>query len=285
VSETRNPAPIQRDISEAAWTLVGRSTVGFVDIGGSSPASLGSGTLIKFGDIVGVLTCAHVLEASLKEDEIGIVCFPVRATQIQTLRVLMARTDYIMIGSPPWGEPGPDLAFLRLFTPIIGDIERMATIANGDHHRENIVAGEPEPTGKLCTCAVAGVVAEMTKPVKITQLANGIVETTPFEGLINVGRVFVDDETADRFRLQPVPGEGIKLPTSYKGTSGGGLWKFFLNQDNSVQACLIGVAYWEKPLEDELHIVGHGQISIYKTMFDAIRQKWPVTSSRSCLIE
>jgi hypothetical protein len=114
----------------------------------------------------------------------------------------------------------------------------------------------------------------MTKPVKVTQLANGTVETTPFEGLINVGHVFVDDETADRFRLQPVPAEGIKLPTSYKGTSGGGLWTFFLNQDDSVQARLIGVAYWEKPVGEELHIVRHGQISIYKTMFDAICRKW-----------
>jgi hypothetical protein len=64
---------------------------------------------------------------------------------------------------------------------------------------------------------------------------------------------------------------------SYKGTSGGGLWKFFLGQHDFsiVQVRLIGVAYWEKLVGDELHILGHGQISIYETLFNAIRQKWP----------
>ena len=50
----------------------------------------------------------------------------------------------------------------------------------------------------------------------------------------------------------------------------------FLDQDEVVRARLIGVAYWEKPIGDELHIVGPGQISIYQTVFNAICQKWPV---------
>jgi hypothetical protein len=275
VSETQHPDQIKKDISNAAWTHMGRSTVGFVRIRDDSPSSLGSGTLIRFGNIVGVLTCAHVLEALHKEAEIGILCFPVRATQIQALRVPMAATDSISIGSAPWDAPGPDLAFLRLPEAIIGDIERVATIANGDRHRQNIVAGEPTPTRQVC--AVAGVVDEMTKSPIVTRIAKGIVATTPFEALINVGHLFVDDESVDRFRLQPVPSEGVILPKSYKGTSGGGLWKFFLGQDDFsiVQVRLIGVAYWEKPVGDELHILGHGQISIYESLFNVIRQKWP----------
>jgi hypothetical protein len=58
-------------------------------IGNDSPSSLGSGTLIRFGNIVGILTCAHGLDALLKKAEIGILCFPVRATQIQTVRLPM----------------------------------------------------------------------------------------------------------------------------------------------------------------------------------------------------
>jgi hypothetical protein len=269
-----NPAQIRWDIANAAWTHAGRSTVGFVHIRGESPASLGSGTLIRFGNIVGILTCAHVLDALLAENEIGILCFPVRATQIQTLRVLMATTDSIAIGSSPWSEIGPDLAFLRLPASIVGDINRVATIANGDLHRQNIVAGEPAATRK--TSALAGVVDEMTKPAIVTQIAAGIVATTSFEGLINIGNVLVDDEKADRFRFQPIASEGVALPTSYKGTSGGGLWQFFLGMDDFsvVQARLVGVAYWEKPVGDELHVVGHGQVSIYDTLFNAIHRKW-----------
>jgi hypothetical protein len=71
----------------------------------------------------------------------------------------------------------------------------------------------------------------------------------------------------------------MTLPTSYKGTSGGGLWQFFLDRDNDsfVNARLIGVAYYEKSVGKELHIVGHGPISIYETLFNAIREKWPST--------
>jgi hypothetical protein len=272
--EAQSPTQIRRDVSNTVWTHVGRSTVGFVHIRGSSPASLGSGTLIRFGNIAGILTCAHVLEALLKEIEIGILCFPVRATQVQALRLSMAVTDSIAIGAPPWSEGGPDLAFLRLPVAVVDDIGRVATIANGDLHRQNILAGEPAPTRKFC--AVAGVVDELTKPPIVTQIPKGTLATTPFEGLINIGNVIVDDENADRFRFQPVPGEGVVLPKSYKGTSGGGLWKFYLGMDDFsvAQARLLGVAYWEKPVGHELHIIGHGQIIIYDTLFNAIRQKW-----------
>lgn len=269
-----NILQIRMDIGNAAWTHMGRSTVGFVRTRDSAPSSLGSGTLIKFGTIVGVLTCAHVLEALLKEDEVGILCFPVRATQIQRLLLSMATTDSIAIGSAPWGESGPDLAFLRLPAAIVGDIERLATIANGNIHRRNIAAGEPALTRTFC--AVSGVIDEMTKPPIVTPIVNGIVATTPFEGMINAGHLFVDDDSVDRFRLQPVASDGVLLPKSYKGTSGGGLWKVFLGQDDFsiFQVRLIGVAYWEKPIGDELHIIGHGQVSIYDSLFNAIRQKW-----------
>ena len=275
MSKTQTPAQIQRYLHNVVWTHTGRSTIGFVRVKDNAPASLGSGTLIRFGNITGVLTCAHVLEALLGEEEIGILCFPVRATQIQRLRLSMETTDHVVIGAPPWSESGPDLAFLRLPALTVGDIESIASIANGDLHRQNIVAGDPEGTMKLC--AMAGIVDEMTKPPIISQIRGGIAATTPFEALLNVGNLFVDDENADRFRFQPIASEGVILPTSYKGSSGGGVWKFYLDRNNFalVQARLIGVAYWEKPVGDELHLVGHGQVSIYKTLFNAIRHKWP----------
>jgi hypothetical protein len=104
---------------------MGRSTIGFVRIVYSTPSSLGSGTLIRFGSVVGILTCAHVLEALLKEQEIGILCYPVRAAQIQTLRLPMAATDSVSIGAAPWNDRGPDLAFLKLPSPTISDLDRV----------------------------------------------------------------------------------------------------------------------------------------------------------------
>ena len=121
----------------------------------------------------------------------------------------MSVTDSIAIGASPWNESGPDLAFLRLPAAAGGDIGRVATIANGDLHRQNITAGDPTRTRKFC--ALAGVVDEMTKPPLIDQISNGIVATTRFEGMINIGHLFVDDDTVDRFRLQPVASHGCVL--------------------------------------------------------------------------
>jgi hypothetical protein len=274
MSKTQHPDQIKHDITQAAWTHMGRSAVGFVRIQDAAPSSLGSGTLIRFGNIVGVLTCAHVLEAVLKEAEIGILCFPVRTTQIQTLRLPMSATDSISLGLPPWAEHGPDLAFLPLPEAIIGDIERVATIANGDRQRQRIIAGEPMARH---VCGLVGVVDEFTKPLGVTRTANRIVGTTSFDVMINLGNLIIDNENADRFRFQPFASPGMVLPKSYKGTSGGGLWHFYLGESDFsvVQARLVGVAYWEKPVGDELHLLGHGQISIYHTLFNAIQQKWP----------
>jgi hypothetical protein len=275
VPEMQTPAQIQKHLSDIVWSHTGRSTVGFVGVDDGPPASLGSGTLVRFGNVVGVLTCAHVLEALLKQKDIGILCFPVRSNQIQRLQLPMATTDSVAIGATPWSESGPDLAFLRLPPPILGDIEKLATIVNGDRQRQIIVAGDPENTMKLC--AMAGVIDEMTKPPIIERSPKVIVATTPFEALLNVGHLFVDDEGTDRFRFQPIVSEGVILPTSYEGTSGGGLWKFYLAHEtfSLVQARIIGVAYWQKPVGSELHLVGHGQVSIYDHLLNIIRQKWP----------
>ena len=235
--------------------------------------SLGSGTLIRFGNIVGILTCAHVRQALLDEIEVGIFCFQVRARQPQRQRLNMAKTDSIAIGARPWGESGPDLAFIRLPAPDLGDISSVATIVNGDLHRQNFAAGDPEGTGKLHF--MHGVIAEETTPPVIDHTPNGYIATTTFQTVLNVGKVFVDDENTDRFRFQPVSSGNI-LPESYQGTSGAGLWRYYLAGENFslVQARLIGVAYWEKPIDGELHVIGHGQTSIYETLFNAICQKW-----------
>jgi hypothetical protein len=117
MSKTQTPTQIQRYLHNVAWTHTGRSTIGFVRVKDNAPASLGSGTLIRFGNITGVLNCAHVLEALLGEEEIGILCFPVRATQIQRLRfdnklALNAGWDLEMLSLEigELGEAGFDLS-------------------------------------------------------------------------------------------------------------------------------------------------------------------------------
>jgi hypothetical protein len=61
--------------------------------------------------------------------------------------------------------------------------------------------------------------------------------------------------------------------------SGGGLWRLYTApQDDGTytltQACLVGVAFCEKQVNGETHIVCHGQESVYRVLFEEIRKRW-----------
>jgi hypothetical protein len=232
--------------------------------------------LIRFGDVVGILTSGHVLKAILKEPEIGLLCFQVRADRIQRLQLpLNVVMGHVAIGTPPWTLAGPDLAFLRLPITMIGEIERVATIVNGDQHRQTL--SQPDNTSSIGV--LGGVVDEMTSDPAIALVPNGQTTTTTFQAVINIGNVIQDDPNADRFRFQPIASPGMPLPSNYEGTSGAGLWKFFIDNQTCavVQARLIGVAYYQQSVEEQLHILGHGPISIYDTLLNAIHEKWPLS--------
>jgi hypothetical protein len=81
----------------------------------------------------------------------------------------------------------------------------------------------------------------------------------------------------DLFRFEPVPAPGFKLPTNYKGTSGGGLWRLYTKQHDDgsfslVQRRLVGVAFWETA--EERHLICHGQSSVYGHLFANVRRQW-----------
>jgi hypothetical protein len=97
---------------------------------------------------------------------------------------------------------------------------------------------------------------------------------------VNAGFVVSTDNFAgmDLFRFQPRATDGGRLPTSYEGISGGGLWHVALDPENEfsvAQIRLCGVAFWQKTVNDELHIIGHGPRTIYGSLFDKITKRWP----------
>jgi hypothetical protein len=277
------------DFGPMMRAYAGHFTVGFVGRENDRAISLGSGTLVRFGKIVGVLTSAHVLAGDaarqipgvLDRAEIGICCFPARSGDVQTFKVNRDRTHHVAIGRPPWNEQGPDLAFLRLPTGNMADLERLASVVDGMRHRANALAGEPATRDVVNL--VCGVIDERTRPVEI----RGNVSVTPFEGAMIAGNVIETSNAHDwdLFQFQPVLRENETPPTTYAGASGGGLWRFYLKRGEDgtfslIQSRLVGVAFWEKKVEDELHIVCHGQQSLYRVLFDRIRAEWPQEFAR-----
>jgi hypothetical protein len=251
---------------------VGRFTVGFVGIGEDKAVSMGSGTLARYGKVAGIITCAHVLE-TLKGD-IGVVCFPTRPSEVQRFEVDMSVTEAVVLGTRPWSEAGPDLGFLRLPDRLVAELERHASVLDGERHRGNALAGEPD--GTEIVELVCGVVDEVT-----TTRVQGNQAVTTFTGLLNVGRVVetLRCGTMDVFRFRPVPGPDVTPPESYAGTSGGGLWRLYVKREQDgtyalIQARMVGVAFWEKEVDHELQILCHGQVSVHAILRDAISAKW-----------
>ncbi len=247
-------------LTNLAEVIAERATVGFLRQDEDSVVSRGSGTLVRYGAAQGILTCAHVAEAVLKQSEIGLNLFS-KGNKFQSLKIDRAVIHPRVLGSPPWCQHGPDLAFLQLPPDLMSSIGASATIVNLDKQHENATAGEVSDKYFEVVC---GVVDEWIDDPEVT----GTKSTTTIEALLNIGSVakVVKSDGFDLLFFKPFPEDGFELPESYKGTSGGGLWRFYVAEElggkRLLQSRLMGVAFFETAD----HVVCHGPVSIFEKL-------------------
>jgi hypothetical protein len=227
--------------------------------------SKGTGTFVRIGKIHGILTCAHVFDAVAKnEKRIDLAIFPVRQ-ETRFIQLNIEHCDYIKFG-PSYNQDGPDLCFLRLPIPFFDSISHLVSVKSLEIGRNHAFA-RAEPSEESAT-VVAGVIYEWTPEVQ---------RTDPFvvSALVSVGQIEDRMKIADYdlFRFRPVPDENFRAPSSYAGTSGGGLWRIYPKPDDGGEVAfrLIGVAFYETA---DRQIICHGQASVYVKLFDAVREKW-----------
>lgn len=244
--------------------------------------SLGSGTLIKFGRLYGILTAAHVVDKLKKEkekglEEIGLVQPTTRPAQLQGIRVLADAIDGVQIGEKPYGEFGPDLAFIRLPDQTAGALRANSSFLN--FLQEATLSNSFPPEGTKLYDFVIGVVAELGAAEPDTSKG---LDMGKIVGLMNQGTTteIAASGGYDRFKFTPSPDPNFSPPKSYGGTSGGGLWQVFAEslpggRERLVQARLLGVAYFKsEPVNDFRIIICHGPRSIYCGMAEKIRERW-----------
>jgi hypothetical protein len=239
---------------------------------------LGSGTLLSVGRIDGILTAAHVwddiLNRKLKEnlDELGLLQFPIRATQAQRLRLKLSHADAVMMGSPPFDEFGPDLAFVRLPIVTANALKADSSFVNFDKQIATAFSAVAE--GAKTHDAVVGVVADWKRDTR----DDGKLIITPIEALHNVGKAqpIAPAQGFDRMQFTPLPATDFTLPKTYGGSSGGGLWRALTDEKNVYfEKRLMGVAFYEERTKDgSLDIICHGPESIYAKLARAIQSRW-----------
>jgi hypothetical protein len=253
-------------------TMIGLSTVGFIRHNGSEPPnSLGSGTLIKYGKVFGVATCAHAWRAVKASKEVGVMCFTVRGKTQQAKPFNPEEMDAVPFGQYPWTVRGPDLAFVRLPAETEGHFQSLATVRNLQRQWE-LLTGE---AFRDYHChAVAGVVDEKTK-LSTPSAGRGVVS---FSAFVSVGavkrRLLIADY--DKLAYEPQALPTTELPDSWKGTSGGGLWRLRVNDDDEgdhkLEVALAGITHRETRRGN---IICHGPRSLYGKLAAAMRAKWP----------
>lgn len=270
-------------------THVGQFTVGLLKLNQNLPILSGSGTLVEFGSVAGVLTCAHVVDELLhfmrveaaagRDAELGLVCFPVRPTQRQGHKVHLNLTDHLLLRSGSFTSRGPDIAFLKLPDASMNQLRASASVLSITRHKQ--LQQAPAPQSRSTLTIVSGAIDDLSSITSKPQAT-----TLNVEGLMNVSKLrrkLRPHGGFDRWLLTPTFSGGVTPPKSYEGTSGGGVWRLGLKPDNTgtfavVEARLSGVAYWQTKNKDsgsDFELIGHGPRTLYEKLIPAVEARWP----------
>lgn len=140
---------MREEIADATLDGVKQFTVGF-GRAGDKPAAKGSGVLVKHGDLVGILTCAHVdtYLRSLKQP-IGLVRLNRgSANQFGTLD-LEEMFSYAAGGE----DEDEDIAFIHLPPHLVGNIEKDCAFLDT---KKNFTKPQPDDRSSLICILSSG---------------------------------------------------------------------------------------------------------------------------------
>lgn len=268
------------DFGPLADANISRYTAAFVYTDNGAPKLAGSGTLVKCGKVAGILTAGHVLEYISGQVEIGICIFPVRKDALQKAKVPVKGLidESVVFYSKTIPGEGPDLAFVRLPDDLMSSLAASASVVDLVFQGTKAGKERPEgaaPEGAAAIEAIAGAISELTPDPEV----RGTRAVLSIEGLLNIGQIGpVGDNTQgfDLLSFRPKPENGFKLPESYRGTSGGGLWRIYVERSEDetysvIDRRFVGVAFQQFGEK----IQCHGVSSLYQRLVPAIHERWP----------
>jgi hypothetical protein len=187
----------------------------------------GSGTLVTIGPLFGILTAAHVIEALPKTGEVGLVVGIEDPSKFQRQTILMEHTDSVVMPGVRSPEVGPDLGFLRLPEETIGWLKAQRSFYNLLRRQEDVLANK-EPTRSHAD-VVIGMIHELTADVPSDK---PFVRRQQFTALFGGAKLGVMRylNGYDIFYYEPAKDFGFELPNSFHGTSGGAIWRFYVEE-------------------------------------------------------
>ena len=257
-------------------------TVGFANLttyGGIEDAEpVGSGSLVTVGSVHGILTAAHVLKYLPDQGEVGLIRFSMAQSFPQKATIDMGQAEKLTIAAEDEGPEGPDLGFLRLSPKDVGPLQARNVFFNLGKRREAVLADDqPDPP---YFDGISGLIADWTTDLPPE---HGWARVKGFRAVYGVGLIVGEHESNgfDLFDFEVTYGPGSVSPVSYEGMSGGALWRVYYTKDDDGQLSVLdkkvfGVAFHQSDLSDQKRIITcHGPRSVYGSLIEAIREKWP----------
>lgn len=250
-------------------------TVGFVKETGEGPSQRadlgGSGTLVRYKDIHGILTADHVITNLDEEGDVGLVM----KSGMQVHRYILRKRTHVKLRIAPRvaGSIGPDIGFIRLGAADVDSVGAVKSFHNLETSRSKVLDENVLPEKYFW--GISGLIEEWTSTEVEDRTSRRI---KVFESMCGVGTVSdaYFDDGYDYRDFNASFGEGYEGPVNYQGISGGGLWRFDVksslgDKDQIVGATLRGVAFYQSAIENETRaIVCHAEHSVYEHLINEI---------------
>jgi hypothetical protein len=229
----------------------------------------GSGTIIRAGGKVGILTAAHVADlfTGRSEQNVGMVIAK-HPHQFILYPQIIERVDYLGKKGPT-DESGPDISFLRILS-----LEHLGTICA----RKSVYRLDGKSFSQfgefpmdLAIWFVTGAPDEFAYRESLPGYADGILNSTIFSGAARFSHLEAGGPY-DILKLK-IPAGNSDYPGDYGGISGGGIWfsRFLISPDKRIETItkdspfLAGVAFCQSGVDEDGYrtIIAHGPASIY----------------------
>lgn len=273
--EVRFPSDETQQRLASDFAIAVRSmSIGFIKLsvhnGIEDGTPAGTGTLVRFGEVYGILTAAHVLSELPTGGAIGIVTF---RNKVERTKINMAQTERCSIRADSYGPDGPDIGFLRLAREGTGWLEAISSFYNLKQSPDFLATIKAVPYFD----ALLGVVAEKTDDGPQDLARNMVMKR--INALFCSGFVTGEHNVGgyDLLDFDPSFEDEAQRPTSFQGVSGGGLWRLHASEDRRrvLGVKLVGVAFYEtSPVDGRRFLRCHGPATIYGPLVDCIRKKW-----------
>lgn len=223
-----------------------------------------------------ILTAAHVWHETKDADQIGLA-LTLYPSSFWIRRDAILSKDLWARGDSQWG---PDLSLLKIPSPFVSTIAAHKSFLNLPQQRMSFTTSSPANGKELF--AVTGMVGEFNppQPNQDARIIEFDIQARAFFSLLHQthernGYDYIDISAKDL--------DGV--PKSFRGVSGGGLWRVCLSMSKSGKISwdgkrhFQGLAFWESTVSNGLRVLRcHGP----KSIFERAWKSWtlPETTSR-----